>query len=179
MLALNSLTKEMVKITQEQELPSHIPKQRSISGNSKKGEVEIVMGVVYTCTLPIRLSPERAYVRQRGKARSDHCGLRDVWRVERAEIQCRACSSRLDRRCTCRRVSHEGRDPAGWWDDMIGPGKAFDTRQILCHLFKHPRRLQGNDRTSFRQSSYRQEIRPCIFRSSRIADMVAGAEMPV
>ena len=27
-------------------------------------------------------------------------------------------------------ISHDGGKP-GWWDNMIGPGKAFDTRNIL------------------------------------------------
>ena len=47
----------------------------------------------------------------------------------------------------------------GWWDGMIGPGKAFDTAQVLRDLLERDRKLPGLDRAGLDRPADRPAVR--------------------
>jgi len=46
----------------------------------------------------------------------------------------------------------------GWWDNLVGPGKPLDTRQVLRRRREQPGRLSWLDRADDDQSCHRQAM---------------------
>src|SRR3981081_3655274 len=55
----------------------------------------------------------------------------------------------------------------GWWETMVGPGKADRHRTLFRDLPERGRRLPGNDRPGLAQSGDRRGVRPRFSRHHR------------
>ena len=60
----------------------------------------------------------------------------------------------------------------GWWDGMIGPGKAFDTDQVFRCQHQSPRGMPRDDRTIVRRTPRRARPYGSDFPVITVADMV-------
>ena len=84
--------------------------------------------------------------RARRRAAGGPGGLRDVGDARGRRLERRAGRARAHRRQPRRRPGRPGHPTAGWWDGLIGPGRAAGHRPVLRRLRQRPRRLPGDDR---------------------------------
>ena len=85
--------------------------------------------------------------RGRGRAARGHARLRDVGGLNddrsNAVLVCHALTGDSH----VQGPSGPGHPTGGWWEDLIGPGKALDTEPLLPRLLERARRLPGQHRS--------------------------------
>src|SRR4030042_5854898 len=127
MIASHLLPKKIGKVTQRHEHPINIPEQPSDSETNRSvGHVETIY---YQFALPPneltlesgeKLGPITVAYETYGQLNADRSNAILILHALTGDAHAAGF--------------HKGEGKPGWWDDMIGPGKAFDTRKyfVIC-----------------------------------------------